>query len=245
MIVVTRPSPEGEILTQRLNKANLPAQHVPLFDIVSGADLLNLQTELNALTPLDIVIAVSPQVSYIISTNLSNLVFPSQIGYFAIGYKSAELFKQLSHKDVCFPTQENSEGLLQLLAQQTVKNRTVLILRGDSGRQLLAEQLTQREAKVKLLQCYRRKVIQYPADILSVHIDQQLIVITSIDHLLQLETYCQAEHKRQARLMVTSQRIFAKAKQLQWQKILLVDSANNQTLFEVLISLSHQPTINF
>lgn len=244
MIVVTRPSPDGEILTQRLIQANLPAMHLPFFNISIGADLLHLQTELNQLTPLDIVIVVSPQVSHIIKTNLPNLLFPAHISYFAIGYKSAELFKQLSQKNVSYPKQENSEGLLQLLDLQPVKNRTILILRGDFGRQLLTEELTQKGAKVRLLQCYRRKAIHYPANILNDYINKQIIVITSVEHLLQLDVYCHIEHKQHAYLMVTSPRIFAKATQLQWQKVLLVDNANNQTLFEALIALSHQPTTN-
>ena len=33
MIYITRPSPEGDILTQQLNQANIPATHLPFFKI--------------------------------------------------------------------------------------------------------------------------------------------------------------------------------------------------------------------
>ena len=56
MIFVTRPSPEGEKLSELFNQANLPAQHLPFFKISQGRDILQLQHQLNQLLPQDIVI---------------------------------------------------------------------------------------------------------------------------------------------------------------------------------------------
>ena len=91
-----------------------------------------------------------------------------------------------------------------------------------------------RQAKVKLIECYTRIPIIYRPDILSEHISQQLIIITSIEHLNQLESYSSDEHKKQSRLLVTSQRILTKAKELTWQNVLLVKSADNQTIFDAV-----------
>ncbi|OCG01167.1 uroporphyrinogen-III synthase [Gilliamella sp. wkB112] len=234
MIIVTRPSPEGEVLTTQLNQANFPAIHLPLFDITAGNDLVNLQQQLNQLLPLDIVIISSPQITYIIKNNLANLSLPKHVRYFAIGEKSAKLFGQLTKQSISYPEQENSEGLLQLLAHESLKNHNILILRGNTGRQLLMESLTLQQAKVKLIECYRRQPITYSNNILANNIDKQIIIVTSIENLLQLETYCQIAHKRQVNLIVTSERIFSHAKQLKWQKILLVASAHNQDLLTAI-----------
>lgn len=244
MIFVTRPSPQGEALTKLLNQANLQATHLPLFRISAGKDLLNLQNDLNQLLPNDIVIAVSPQVANVITTFNPHLNFPKHLQYFAIGNKTAELIRQLVHKSVSFPKQENSEGLLALFDADMVKNRKVLILRGDSGRQLIADSLSAKQAQVKLVECYSRHAISYPFDILSNSIEHQLVIITSIEHLHQLELYCQTEHKKQACLVVTSLRIFEEAKRLNWQNIVLAKSANNQILFKKMISLCHN-NINY
>lgn len=243
MIIVTRPFPEGEVLTQQLIQAHLPAKHLPLFNISTGSDLFNLQNELHKLMALDIVIVVSPQVTHIIKIHLTNLLLPPNIRYFAIGNKSAKLFSQLTHNKVSYPKQEDSEGLIQLLKNESLNNRTVLILRGDSGRQLLANEIAHQKAKVKIIECYRRNIIQYPPNILADHIDKQVIIVTSVEHLHQLETYCHNEHKKLAKLIVTSQRIFTEAKRLNWQKVLSVDSANNQILFKTIITLCHNANI--
>lgn len=243
MIIVTRPYPEGEVLTQQLIEAKIPAQHLPLFDISIGDDLFNLPSELTKLKPSDIVIVTSPQVTYIIKSNLPNLLLPKNIRYFAIGNKSAKLFSQLTNSIISYPKQENSEGLLQLLEEISLNNRSVLILRGDTGRSLLVNTLTHQKAKVKLIECYRRNPILYPPNILADHIEKQVIISTSTKHLLQLEAYCHNKHKQQANLIVTSWRIFTKAKCLNWQKVLLIDGANNQILFKTIITLCHNANI--
>lgn len=234
MIFVTRPSPEGEKLTELLNKIDRPAQHLPFFKISQGRDILQLQHHLNQLLPNDIVIVVSPQVTHAINHYITNLTMPKNISYFAIGKKSAQLFKQFTEVEVNYPDKEDSEGLLTLLQQQPVKQRNILILCGNSGRPLLSQTLMNRQAKVKLIECYTRIPIIYQPDILSEHISQQLIIITSIEHLNQLESYSSDEHKKQSCLLVTSQRIFTKAKELTWQNVLLVKSADNQTIFNAV-----------
>lgn len=234
MIFVTRPSPEGEKLTELLNKIDRPAQHLPFFKISQGRDILQLQHHLNQLLPNDIVIVVSPQVTHAINHYITNLTMPRDLSYFAIGKKSAQLFKQFTEVEVNYPDREDSEGLLSLLQQQSVKQRNILILCGNSGRPLLSQTLMNRQAKVKLIECYTRIPIIYQPDILSEHISQQLIIITSIEHLNQLESYSSDEHKKQSCLLVTSQRIFTKAKELTWQNVLLVKSADNQTIFNAV-----------
>ncbi|OCG16081.1 hypothetical protein A9G09_03765 [Gilliamella sp. wkB292] len=234
MIFVTRPSPEGEQLTQLLNQANLPAQHLPFFKILPGHDLQNLQEQLNKLHPNDMVLVVSPQVAYIINNYLPKLTLPTDIRYFAIGKKSAQLFNQLTTATVNYPAQENSEGLLAKIQQQSVQNHTILILCGNAGRQLLAQTLTIQKANVKSIECYYREPINYPTNILSSNIAKQIIIITSLEHLNQLERYSSFQHKQLTQLLVTSQRIFNAAKQYQWQKVLLVNGANNQNLLNVV-----------
>lgn len=230
MIFVTRPSPEGEQLTQLLNQANLPAQHLPFFKILPGHDLQNLQEQLNKLHPNDMVLVVSPQVAYIINNYLPKLTLPTDIRYFAIGKKSAQLFNQLTTATVNYPAQENSEGLLIRLQSEVVENHTVLLLCGNVGRQLLAQELTGRKAKVIPIECYCRDPIIYPTNILSNNIAEQTIIVTSLEHLSQLELYSNLKHKQHSHLIVTSHRIFTVAKQHQWQNVLLVNGANNQNI---------------
>lgn len=239
MILVTRPSPEGEALTQLLNQANLPATHLPLFTILEGRELADLQAALNTLSSTDIIVIVSPQITHMIKAKLPNIKFPTNVSYFAVGKKSAQLFEQFTACEVSFPIKEDSEGLLELLANRALQNRKVLILRGNSGRQLLGDTLAVRQAKVRFLECYLRQPIEYANDVLMTDIATQIILITSTENLFQLDKFCQATHKRQAQLVVTSLRILEHAKRLGWQKIRLTDGANNQILFKTMTTLCH------
>ena len=236
MIYITRPSPEGDMLTQQLNQANIPATHLPFFKILAGPGLNNLQQQLNQLASSDIVIVVSPQVSHMINQLQPKLNFPKHLRYFAIGRKSAELFSQQSGVHVDYPNEERSEGLLPLLTD--LQGRSIIILCGNNGRQLLSKKLI-KKAQVTSVECYLRQPIVYPTAILANDIEQQIILVTSVDHLLQLDIYCQDKHKYEAQLIVTSPRIFEKAKQLNWHKVLPIVSANNQFLFKTMITLCH------
>ena len=235
MIYITRPSPEGDNLTRLLNQANVSAIHLPFFNILAGQDLRHLQQQLDNLNLSDMVIIVSPQVTYMIEQYLPNLRLPNHLRYFAIGKKSAKLFSQQNNVHVDYPNEENSAGLLSLLNQQAISGHNALILCGDNG----GQQLKLQTVNVKTIACYTRQTITYKPNILAENIAQQIILITSVDHLLQLDIYCQNKHKREAQLIVTSDRIFAKAKQLNWQKVLKIVSANNQFLFKTMITLCH------
>lgn len=239
MIYITRPSPEGELLTRQLNQANLAATHLPFFAISAGQDLDKLPAQLAQLDSSAIVIVVSPQVSHILKQQAVSINFPKHINYYAVGKRSATLFRQLSQTTVHYPNCENSEGLLALLEKQPLAGRKALILCGNGGRELLAQQLCKHNMDVIRLACYHRQVIHYPATILATDISQQLIVITSIEHLMQLERYCQTAHKNHAQLIVSSERIYHRAKQLKWQKVLPIDCANNQILFKTVLTLCH------
>ncbi|MDF7667387.1 uroporphyrinogen-III synthase [Orbaceae bacterium ESL0727] len=242
-IIVTRPAPEGEALTYLLNQAGLVAQHLPLFAIAAGKDLANLSAELNALAPNDMVMIVSPQVSHQLSAYRPAIHFPTHLHYFAVGKKSAKLFADMAGVPVAYPPQENSEGLITLIQDSlTISDKKVLILRSESGRELLGDTLTHAHASVKYIQCYTRTPITYHADQLAANINSTnplMIIITSHTHLLQLDTFCPPLYKQYAQLLATSPRILDEAKQLGWQHCHLVNGANNKILVKTITTLCH------
>ncbi|MDF7670086.1 uroporphyrinogen-III synthase [Orbaceae bacterium ESL0721] len=245
LAIITRPAPEGELLTTQLNLAGISASYLPLFDIEAGADLPKLQSVLNNLLPDDIVIIVSPQVSHIIESYQPTTYFPPTVHYYAVGKKSATLFNEMTGLTASYPEQESSEGLLDLLQKrESLLNRKVLILRGESGRDLLGATLTKQQAKVDYLACYIKKQINYdPAILTSEQTRKLIIVITSTAHLLQFEKICPLMVKKEAQLIVSSERILVQAKQLNWQHIHLATSANNKILFKTITTLCHNGSI--
>lgn len=245
MIIITRPSPYGEELVQLCYQANLPALHFPLFRIIKGCDFDNLQTQLDALTEGDIIISVSPQVSHMIAQQNNTIHFPDQVYYYAIGRQSAKLFEQICQRPVNFPPQnENSEGLIEYLTNQShpLNQHQVLILGGDVRRTLIDTTLKSQGAFVKDNQIYQRELIKYHPTVLDEYA-HNIIVVTSIEHLLQLQTYCHDKNKKQDKLIITAERIFQVAKKLGWQQIYSIQHANNQNLFKTIASLCHNADV--
>lgn len=244
MIIVTRPSPYGEELVQLCLNANLAATHLPFFKISKGKDFTRLQQQLDLLTKDDIVIVVSPQV--ILMLQHVKIKFPEYVRYFAIGKQTAQHLQNLSGKNIDYPKcHENSEGLIHYFQsiQLDVKQRQVLILSGDISRTVIQNELINQGAFVKNIYCYQRDTIVYPPTILADHQDDHFI-ITSIEHLLQLEHYSNKQHKKNSHIIVSSEKIFDEAKKRNWRNIYLANSANNQNLFKTIVSICHNGTIN-
>lgn len=241
MIIVTRPSPYGEELVQWCQQVNIAAKHMPFFSITKGLDLDTLQLQLNQLTQGDIVIVVSPQVVFMLQQYNIDLKFPDFVRYFAVGRQTAVLFEAISKQRVGYPIQsENSEGLMRYFQsiQLAVEGHNVLILSGDVSRSIIQHELKNQGALIKNSYCYQRNTIAYPATILANHQNDDF-VITSIEHLLQLERYCNNQHKQHAHLIVSSEAILNEAKKRDWQHIYLATSANNKNLFKTIVSLCH------
>jgi uroporphyrinogen-III synthase len=87
------------------------------------------------------------------------------VKWFSVGAATAQILED--HRlDTSFPAEgDDSEALLQLPALREAIARPdprVLIMRGQGGRELLAERLRELGASVEYLELYRRELPQYP-----------------------------------------------------------------------------------
>jgi uroporphyrinogen-III synthase len=120
---------------------------------------------------------------------------PPALKWFSVGAATAQILKDHG-LDVSFPAQgDDSEALLDLPQLREAIARPeprVLIMRGEGGRELLAERLRERGASVEYLELYRRDLPQYPPAALPDRIKAERLnglVVSSgqgFEHLLQL-----------------------------------------------------------
>ncbi|MDR0805268.1 MAG: uroporphyrinogen-III synthase [Enterobacteriaceae bacterium] len=242
-ILVTRPSPAGETLVKRLIEQGMVAYHTPLITFSAGNGLNNLPKYLINLRQDDIIIAVSQHAVQYAQDFLSHhhLTLPTHIQYFAIGEKTAFELQQAAHQQVSLPEgRAISEQLLKLPQLQHVAGKKVLILRGNGGRQLLAETLEKRGALVTFCECYQRDPIAYDGNDLC-HYWQQIhintLVITSGEMLQQLYQLVPEGFRHwlfTCRLLVVSERLADQAKHLGWSQCYIADNANNEALLRAL-----------
>ena len=152
-VLILRPEPQASTLAERLREAGHQAVVTPLLQIYPGRQLAQLAS---ALSRHDLLIAVSSHAVEQASAWLTahGLAWP-QMPTLAVGATTAASWQE-SGVQPQVPQDARSEGLLALPALSEVQGKRVLILRGDGGREFLAEQLRARGALVDYCECYRR-----------------------------------------------------------------------------------------
>lgn len=243
-ILVTRPFPAGEALVNCLNARGQVAWFLPLIEFSSGRDLPALPQYLATLSDGDFIFILSPRAIHYAHPIIRQhgLTWPATLNYYAIGRKTALTMQQAIGHPVNYPgQQENSENLIQLPALMQIKEKRVLILRGNLGRELLAETLTKRGAKVTLCECYQRCSMTYDGASEGRRWRERKIdtlVVTSGEMLIQLYAlFSEIDRKEwllHCRLVVVSERLAMLARKSGWQKISIADRADNDALLRAL-----------
>ncbi|MDN3608759.1 uroporphyrinogen-III synthase [Vibrio ostreicida] len=237
-VLVTRPDSQGDSLCQQLNQLGIRAFHHPLIDIKPGKSLPGLA---NKIHHYDFIIAVSQHAVTISQQELATN-WPKSATYLAIGQKTAHILGKLSQQKVHYPDVSDSEHLLDLNILKHVKNKKVVILRGNGGRELISDTLNARGAQVSYLEVYQRTNVAFDSDRLVPYWKDnniQKLVITSSDQLRyfvsQLTTE-QSDWVFRLHLYVPSQRIAQHAHSLGFVHITNTNSAANKDLLAILQS---------
>ncbi|WP_244848126.1 fused uroporphyrinogen-III synthase HemD/membrane protein HemX [Caballeronia sp. SL2Y3] len=171
-VVITRPGGQSSALVERLGRAGFDAFEFPLIDIAPVADDAPLRAALDELYAPEryaLVVFVSPNA---VDHAFGRLFapWPADVAVAVVGPGSvAALARQGVHAPthcVISPSEEaddprfDSEALYAAIESHFGANgldgRRVLIVRGDGGREWLAERLEQAGARVTKVAAYRR-----------------------------------------------------------------------------------------
>ncbi len=243
-ILVTRPSPSGEQLVARLRTLGRVAYHSPLIEFAPGNELAQLPAMLSSLKPRDMIFVLSQYaVNYAQrALQLQAQHWPDFVSYYAIGRTTGLLMHRASSLPIVYPQDgETSETLLNLPALQSIRGRNALILRGNGGRELLADTLRERGVNVSYCECYRRSPIFYDGSEQSSSWQRagiNTLVVTSGEMLQQLYTlvpdYYRTSWLLSCKLIVVSERLATLARHLGWQTISVAENADNDALIRAL-----------
>ena len=185
-LLITRFSPHAEFLAEELNDVGFFSIAQPLLTVTAIEDTITLNNFKSGL--YDVVIAVSGNaVKY--SQQQMGDCWPTT-RYIAVGDSTQKLLSEATQQIVLYPkTRFDSEGLLDLDVLQSVKDKRILILRGEGGRDLIEDTLIERGAKVEFFQTYKRIKLDLDGQQLVDNWQQASIngaIISSIEILNQL-----------------------------------------------------------
>lgn len=159
-IVVTRPQAQSAALAEAIAAAGGVPLVLPLLEISAIADVQPLQQAASSLARYALAVFISPNaVEYSLPTLLAGAVWPKTLRPVAIGQGTVKILATHGISGCVAPQNTfDSESLLTLpeLQETAVRDKRIVILRGDGGRELLADTLRARGAKVDCVSCYRR-----------------------------------------------------------------------------------------
>lgn len=218
-VLVTRPVHQASDLVAAIEGAGGTVVRFPVIQIV-GRDPQIVAQELATLPKPDIAIFVSRNA---VDYGLSAIAeCDAQIA--AIGPTTRAAIKAAGARvDISSGEGFDSEHLLAQPALKDVRNKTVIIVRGESGRELLANTLKDRGADVRFLSAYRREIFAASADeIASVDnsfcrgdIDCVTIMsVETLENLLQLLPDSSLTALRQTPLVAPGARVIQTAMEL-------------------------------
>jgi len=237
-VLITRPEKSGRVLANNLLKLGIPSICQPLFDYQKVTIHAPIPPFLESLHE-PIVIFVSAA-----AAEFADKIYPlthwQPSKMFAVGAATTKVLARLGLKAAC-PLQQDSEGLLALPELKAVKNKDVIIVRGDGGRELLAETLQQREANVHYIESYQRKWRTLDKKISQQWHAQQIncIVVTSnalLECVINLTDKSDDYWQNTCLWIVASKRIADNARRMKLQHVVNANGANDQAITAALVN---------
>lgn len=155
-ILNTRPVGQNESLSQAIRAAGGVSIECPVLAIEPLESTARLIRELGCLSKIDQAIFISTNAVNFFFDEFDALIWPKSIKVNAIGAATRNALKNRGVRVDVTPGLTGSESLLQRPSMQCVKNQTILLVKGEFGRELIADTLTKRGAVVLPLAVYRR-----------------------------------------------------------------------------------------
>ena len=184
-VLVTRPAAQAEHLCDLLEQAGAETVALPVLEIVEH-DSTESIARLRHANAWDMLIFVSRNAVEFALPYLKSEDLPTVA---AIGKKTAAALEQANIPVEIVPTSFDSEGLLAMSAMQNVAGKRILLVRGQAGREKLADTLLQRGAAVDYAEVYRRvKPIENKKRLQTLLLQKKLdtVTVASGDSLLNL-----------------------------------------------------------
>lgn len=197
-LLLTRPTQESAALAATLAQQGIYSSSLPLLGIEALSETTEQRAMLADLGRYNAVIVVSKPAARLSLDLLGRyqLPTPAEPPWFSVGAATAQILREHGLQ-VYYPEHaDDSEALLglpqfqQALAQ--VDSPRVLIVRGEGGRELLAQRLRSQGAQVDYLPLYRRVLPPYPPAALAQRVQAErlnALVVSSgqgFVHLRQL-----------------------------------------------------------
>lgn len=245
-VAVTRPVDQAASICQAIEQHGGKALLFPLIAISPLQDYSEFDQAISTLAHADWAIFISTNAVDNALPRIINKLghIPENLKFAAIGHQTAKALAIYGIPKVLTPqTRFDSETLLALAEMQDVANKTIIIFRGIGGRDVLADSLKARGAKVTFAECYRRINPQTDTDLLSTLWRQgqlHAVIVTSSEAMRNLlDIAGDSAWLKHITLCVNHARIAELPLQL-GLKVLVTDAPGDEAMIKCLSQLVSQ-----
>lgn len=157
-IVITRPREHAPALAERVRAAGGEPILFPTIEILLPENAEAVSAVIARLEGFQLAIFISPTAALrghrMVTASRS---WPESLSVAAVGAGTAKVLEEAGFRNVISPSGEaDSEALAALPELQDLRGRSVVIFRGQGGREWLRSELEARGARVEYAECYRR-----------------------------------------------------------------------------------------
>ena len=243
-VVITRPLAQAMPLAQRVESVGRKAIIFPLLEIHPLSDQSLLQQVLNDLDRYAMVAFVSPNA--IDAAFAIRKDWPRQVLIAIVGEGSRAALARhgltSANAEIIAPTNRqrtDSETLLEVLDVEALYGKKVLLVRGETGRELLADGLREKGVEVEAVAAYRRAapvldqvqreqlhhLLEYGGEWLITSSEALRILIQMVEQVLPHDGVVKMQ---QQKIIVSHVRIFESAQALGFVNVVLTGSGDEQ-----------------
>ncbi len=245
-VVVTRPLVQALPLADKVSRLGRAAVVFPLLDILPLDDLAPLHERMARLEDYAMVAFVSPNAIDAALPLVQRWPSAVAIGVVGAGSRSALARHGITDANARIyspedPRRSDSEALVEILDRDALRGQRVLIVRGESGREFLADALRAAGVQVDPVAAYRRTApaldAQRRAQLVRLLDDGAEWLITSSeamrilhDFVLEVRGDAGLASLRRQRLIVPHKRIAETAQSFGCEDLIVTASGDDQLL---------------
>lgn len=249
-IAVTRPVDQAKNLCAAIEQHGGVAIEFPLIAVSALEDYQTFEQVITQLETTDWAIFISTNaVDFSMPRVLKKYgQLPKQLRFASIGHQTAQALRNYGVDNILIPQgRYDSETLLSLPEMQQVADKTIAIFRGVGGRELMADTLKSRGARVYFAECYHRINPQKDTQPLNALWQQDkldAVVVTSSEAMRYLLAMAAQEAwLPHITLCVNHERIAEQPRQL-GLKVLVAEAPGDEAMLQCLSQLVNAKLVN-
>lgn len=235
-VLVTRPAAQADKLVSLLKQQNAAPVLLPLIEIkaidAGSWPIIDWRK-------IDWLIFVSRNAVQHFCAGWGKKL-PARLQCVAVGNGTAQAMREQGLTVSLQPEISNgSEGLLTLPEMQQLKDQKIVIVRGQGGRELLADTLQARGASIRYIEVYSRQLPKVSNAQKMAALETDILLATSVQSVANLLRIF-AESKQQIcakPLVVLSERIKQYALAQGFSDIVVTDNASDEAIMQRLTEI--------